>query len=92
VTVFCPDRCPGDLVARSTFGDVRVTVPLRSQALVRVQAGPFARVRIDQKRFVELQPGLYASRPYATQAAEGTANQADLTITVGTTFGTITCS
>ncbi|MGQ9849279.1 MAG: hypothetical protein ACUVSU_04430 [Aggregatilineaceae bacterium] len=92
VTVFCPDRCSGDLVARSAFGDVRVTVPPRSQALVRVQAGPFARVRIDQKRFVALEPGLYASRLYATQAAEGTANQADLTITVSTTFGTITCS
>lgn len=92
VTLICPDRCRGDLVARSTLGDVRVTVPPRSRAIVRVQAGPFARVRLDQKRFVEVEPGVYASRAHTNPNAAEAGYQADLTITVGTTFGTIHCS
>ncbi len=92
VTLTCPDRCAGDLVARSTFGDVRVTLPPRSTALVRVQASPFARVRMDQKRFVELEPGLYATRNYVAQGNEDANRPPDLTITIGSTFGTIICN
>ncbi|GAB4413187.1 MAG: hypothetical protein Kow00106_08010 [Anaerolineae bacterium] len=91
VTLTCPERCQGDLLARSTLGDVRVTVPPRSTALVRVQGSPFARVRVDQKRFVELEPGLYATRNYAAQRDDDPTAEPDLTITVGTTFGTIVC-
>ncbi|MEP0764364.1 MAG: hypothetical protein HRF48_16650, partial [Chloroflexota bacterium] len=40
VSVACPVRCRGELVARSSFGDVRVSVPPRSAAIVRVQTGP----------------------------------------------------
>ena len=89
VSLACPARCRGELVARSSFGDVRVSVPPRSTAVVRVQTGPFGRVRTDAGRFTEITPGVYASGDHPDLDAEGLETHADLTITAATVFGTI---
>ena len=89
VSLACPVRCRGELVARSSFGDVRVSVPQRSAAIVRVQTGPFGRVRADADRFAEIAPGVYATGDHPDQNAEGLQARADLAITAATVFGTI---
>ncbi len=89
VSVACPVRCRGELVARSSFGDVRVSVPPRRTAIVRVQSGPFGRVRADAARYTEIAPGLYATGDHPGQDAEELQARADLTITAATVFGTI---
>lgn len=85
VKVTCPRSIDGEIIARSTFGDVRVAIPTRSNALIRVKSGPFGRVRLDTERFAEIEPGLYATRVVDTDAD----NENDLSITVGTAFGSI---
>ncbi len=89
VSLACPARCRGELVARSSFGDVRVSVPPRSTAVVRTQTGPFGRVRADGGRFTEIASGVYASGDHAGLDAGEVEARADLVITVATTFGTI---
>lgn len=119
VNVACPESAPGILYARSSFGNVRCVVPRHSHVRITVQAGPFGRVRVDERRFHSPEPGLYLSRnglnPSLADGEEQTndftiqpdagddvvvstdasttseVNRADvdLTIIVGTVFGTV---
>jgi hypothetical protein len=82
VDVICPRRAWGTVYARSTLGDVSLTIQPTSRALVTVQAGPFARLDLDETRFEELEPGVYATTPYDPDAI-------DLYLTASTVFGTI---
>ncbi|NLX09683.1 MAG: DUF4097 domain-containing protein [Chloroflexi bacterium] len=86
VTLACPDYVPGPIFARSTFGDVRLSLPPDSRAAIRIKAGPFGRVRADQARYVEVEPGLYR-----TIESDETPDQEtiDLDITASTVFGSI---
>lgn len=87
VNVACPDQPAGPVFARSTFGDVRLSIPENCRTMIQVKAGPFARVRTDQSRFVSLKPGTYVT------AANGDTLEpdmiADVTVTVQTVFGSI---
>lgn len=84
VTLVCPDRVSGPVFARSTFGDVRLSIPEDCPAAITVNVGPFARVRADTSRFEEIQPGVYATLPY-----EGEIAPDALDIRASTVFGTI---
>lgn len=86
VELTCPRRAAGPLLARSTFGDVRVDLPERSRARLRVQRGPFGRVRVNHARFAQIGPDQYVTRH--TDDDPGAAAY-DLDITVGTVFGSI---
>lgn len=84
VSVICPDRASGPLSFRATFGDVRIAVPEDVRAHIIVKAGPFARVRIDPRRYETLARDRYLTR-------EGDAAPlAEIELTASTTFGTIT--
>lgn len=83
VTVICPDRAGGPISARSTFGDVRVAIPEDMRASVIVKAGPFARVRIDERRYEGLDAKRYLTRD------TGAAPTDTIEVTVSTVFGTI---
>jgi hypothetical protein len=89
VSIACPARCRGELVARSNLGDVRVSIPPHSTAVVHVQTGPFGRVRADAERCVEIAPGVYTIGDHAEQDADEIQTHADLTITAATVFGTV---
>jgi hypothetical protein len=87
VTVTCSDRPSGPIFARSTFGDVRLTVPDNCQATITVPPSPLARVRWDEKRFRQIEPGVYAS--ISSQDEVDSDMLFDLRITVSTVFGAI---
>lgn len=87
VSVTCPRTANGPIFARSAFGSVRVAVPLRSRAVVRVKCSPFGRVRIDSQQFAEIEPDLYANVS-ADDLDTGTA-AIDIDITASTIFGSI---
>jgi hypothetical protein len=55
--------------ARSTFGNVTLSVPTEAAAVIRVIAKPFSRVQIDETRFLMLEPGLYATLGYENREA-----------------------
>ena len=83
----CPEYADDTVYARSSLGDVRISIPEDSRAVIHVEAGPFARVRADETRFEEVEPGIYASiRPDAPHTIP---KAADLHITASTTFGSI---
>lgn len=83
VTAVAPDRASGPIFLRSTLGDVRVAVPEDMPATIIVKAGPFARVRVDSRRYEEVSENRYVTRD------PGNTLQGALEITVSTVFGTI---
>ncbi len=85
VNVTCPEHAAGVVFARSTFGDVRVTVPPGSRAHVTIQPSVFGRVRVDSTRFQADGPGVYSTR----DAASGDDQAIDLEIIAHTLFGSI---
>ncbi len=76
------DVSPGSVYCRSTFGSVALTIPPDTQAVIRVQAGVFARVQIDEARFLMLEPGVYATLGYEN-------SEPPLNAQVASTFGNI---
>lgn len=84
VHVACPDQAEGPVYARSTFGDVRLTVPEGSRAIIQISQSPFGRVRVNPARFEQIEPGIYATPPDA-----GDASAVDLTILTSTVFGSV---
>jgi hypothetical protein len=89
VELICPDEAAGTLLARSTFGDVRLTIPKNSRAIVTVRTSPFARVRVDLSRFTPLRPGVYASLVDG-MTIDDTAEGFDLQVVAATVFGSVT--
>lgn len=83
VTVVCPDRAGGPVTIRSTFGDVRVAIPEEMRASVTIKAGPFARLRIDERRYEALDDNRYFTRE------AGVTSPATIEVTISTVFGTI---
>jgi hypothetical protein len=68
--------------ARSTFGNITVIVPPEEHAIITIRERAFARLRIDETRFLMLRPGIYATLGYEQ-------SEAPVTIEVCTTFGTL---
>lgn len=87
VQIACPDQPAGPVYARSTFGDVRLSIPENCRTMIQVKAGPFARVRADQSRFINLKPGTYITAEN-DEVIEPDMT-ADVTITAHTVFGSI---
>lgn len=87
VSVTCPRTANGPIFARSAFGNVRIAVPLRSRAVVRVKSSPFGRVRIDSQQFTEIEPGLYAN--VSADDLEADTAAIDIDISASTVFGSI---
>ncbi len=86
VQVECPRRASGPVYARSTFGNVRLSVPAGSHAIITVKTGLFGRARLDPARFEEIEPGLYATR-HLDESPED--DVIDLEIVAGTVFGSV---
>ena len=86
VTLTCPETATGPLYARSTLGNVRVTVPEGSRARITVKGGPFGRVRVNPARFGRIQAGVFATTPPDDNPLDDVV---DLDITVSTVFGSI---
>lgn len=86
VYVACPDYAAGPIFARSALGDVRLSIPQGTQAVIDVQTGPFGRVRFDRGRFEEVEPGVYTT--YLDPESE-LADDVYLNVTASTVFGTI---
>ena len=84
VHVACPDQANGPVYARSTFGDVRLTVPEGSRAVIQISQSPFGRVRVNPTRFEQIEPGVYATTHQA-----GDSSAPDLTILTSTIFGSV---
>jgi len=59
------ENISGSVRAHSTLGNVTLSVPEGVEAVIRVRPGPFARVQIDERRFLRLAPNLYATLHYA---------------------------
>jgi hypothetical protein len=88
VTIACPDRASGLVFARSTFGDVRLTIPPHSRAIIRVNSSPFGRVRVDATRFELAEPGVYAT-VWRDGQGEAAGEPVDLDMVASTVFGSI---
>jgi hypothetical protein len=87
VNLACPQQAAGVLFARSTFGDVRLSIPEGSQAVIRTAARPLGRVRVDPSRFRLVEPGVYATVLPDDSDADSAA--VDLNVTASTVFGSI---
>ncbi|MBI5957513.1 MAG: hypothetical protein HY866_02170 [Chloroflexi bacterium] len=87
VAVICPEQVPGTLLARSTFGDVRITIPQDSRALIHVRPTVFGRTSIHSSHVKLLEPGVYAT--FSGGEASASGEPADLHIIASTVFGTI---
>jgi hypothetical protein len=87
VNIVCPDQPAGLVFARSTFGDVRLSIPENCRTIIQVKAGPFARVRTDSSRFANPKPGTYVTAENG-DTVEPDIN-ADVIITAYTVFGSI---
>jgi hypothetical protein len=84
VSVACPLHADGPIYARSTLGDVRVSIPDRSLAIITVKTGPFGHPRVNSRRFREVTPGVYTNMP------EGeSGEQPNLEVTASTVFGSV---
>lgn len=82
VRITCPYQATGTLAARSIFGDVHVSIPAGSRAVISVKTGPFGRVRLDSTRFERVEPGVYTTGTPQPDAL-------DLDVVASTVFGTI---
>jgi hypothetical protein len=87
VTLACPNRPAGPIRVRSTFGDVRLTIPETCRAVITINAGPFARVRHDPSHFDMLSPGVYAT--FAASEDPTFDEPVELDIMASTVFGSI---
>jgi hypothetical protein len=85
VTVVCSENAAGPVVARSTFGDVRLSLPPDTPAVITISANPFGRVRMDHARFEEVEPGVYVTKLNGSDVAD----DAYLNISASTVFGSI---
>jgi hypothetical protein len=85
VSVACPHHAAGTVFARSTFGDVQLTIPDDSRVQITVKTGPFGRVRVDESRFKQVEPGIYVNHDAETEAAENPG----LNVVASTVFGSI---
>ncbi len=88
VHLACPEAADEAIYARSALGDVWISIPEDSRAVIRVEAGPLARVRADSNRFEEVEPGVYATLTPGA-AFSSAPRAADLHVTASTTFGSI---
>jgi hypothetical protein len=68
--------------ARSTFGSIWVAIPPGDHAIITLRERAFARVNIDENRFLMISPGVYATVGYEHSTAPAA-------LELGTTFGTI---
>lgn len=69
-----PRRGQAEADVRLWAGDLTVRVPEGVAVRARVRAGPLAGVRVDERRFVELAPGEWASPLFAVSANRCTLN------------------
>lgn len=83
VRLICSELGGGPLVARSTFGDVRIAIPADVPAIIYIEAGPLVRVIRHSRQFLER-----ADQTIITAAYENTDAQA-VEITLSSTFGNI---
>lgn len=82
VLLVAPEMCAQGIQARSSFGNIMLTVPEGVQAVIRVNMGPLARLRVNEARFLLLEEGVYATL--------GAGNvDAPVRVSLGTTFGTV---
>lgn len=92
VSLTCPRQAEGPLFARSTFGNVRAMIPVRSRAIIRIKSSPFARVRIDPAYFEEIEPGIYANFTPDDDEDSDSEQPVDIDLTASTVFGSILIS
>jgi hypothetical protein len=85
VNVACPRRAAGTVFARSTFGDVQITIPGNSCVQITIKTGPFGRVRVDESRFTQVEPGIYTNHNEENE----TADKPELNVVASTVFGSI---
>ena len=83
VRLICSDRGGGPIVARSTFGDVRLAIPAEVPAIIHIEASPLVRVIRHSRQYVER-----ADHAIVTTAYEQTDAPA-IEITLSSTFGNI---
>ena len=84
VRVVVSDAAPLNVLARSTFGNVTLVIPPDVPAVIHIEAGPIARVQIDETRFLLLEPGVYATVGYDRADTSVQATLATLNSTLGT--------
>jgi hypothetical protein len=89
VSLICPHRAAGMIFARSTFGDVQLTIPDHSRAQIVIKTGPFGRVRVNEARFTQVEPGVYASPPKGAGETANNTDTPELTVIAGTVFGSV---
>lgn len=82
IRLICPDQVEGPILARSTFGDVRLALPEKVPAIIRIKAGPLCRVIRHSRRFLEQPDRIMVTDTYSPETPA-------LDITVTSTFGNI---
>ncbi len=82
VRLICPQTIGGPVVARSTFGDIRLAIPEGIPALIRVKSGPLCRIIRHSSQFIQHPDQTIVTQSYAPEHPA-------LQITVASTFGNI---
>lgn len=83
VRVICSERGSGPIVARSTFGEVRIAIPPDVPAIIYIEAGPLVRVIRHSRIYRELPDQSIVTRAYEETDAPA------VEITLSSTFGNI---
>lgn len=70
VILQCAAEATGPIEARSTLGDVRISIPDGVPALIRLEPSRFCTVYVDPDRYQEVRPNLYATATRILQPLE----------------------
>ncbi len=68
IRVVAPVETLVPLALRSSLGNIRLETPLGTKVRVRVAKGRLFKVHVDERRYVETEPGLYVSKEADPQA------------------------
>lgn len=70
IRVVCPHEAFAPLYLQSALGDVHVLTPPGVNARISVQESPLFRLHIDQQRYEQVEPGLFATRTFHPDSPE----------------------
>ncbi len=82
IRIVAPDRPAGPILARSTFGDVRLAVPEHVPAIIHVHSGPFCRIIRHSRQFRQRPDQTIVTAAYEP-------DHPAIEITLASTFGNI---
>ena len=80
IRLVAPAEALGEIKVRSTLGNIHIITPVGYQTRVTVQTGRLFKVHADERRYAEIEPGVF-------EAYDAEENAPMVAIVIGGTFG-----